>query len=233
MHKKGTLTKTHRPFVVHRLDKDTSGVMMFALSKEMQEKIMNSWHKMILERTYVAVAENPFNKKYYLTQKEGIIQDKITYNKKHIGYVSKEDDKNAITARTHYKILQEGKNFTLFQLDLDTGRKNQIRIHLSNIKYPIAGDENYRAKTNPLGRLALHARSLVFIHPVTKEKMKFEIPEDKSWLQLVNKNETREKTDLNKKDFLSHSQMNEELKITSYKKLNKMDFIQRGKFRGK
>ena len=64
MHKKGTLTKTHRPFVVHRLDKDTSGVMMFALSKEMQEKIMNSWHKMILERTYVAVAENPLNKKY-------------------------------------------------------------------------------------------------------------------------------------------------------------------------
>ena len=233
MHKKGTFTKTHRPFVVHRLDKDTSGVMMFALSKEMQEKIMNSWHKIILERTYIAVAENPFNKKYYLTQKEGIIQDKITYNKKHFGYVSKEEDKNSVTARTHYKILQEGKNYTLFQLDLDTGRKNQIRIHLSNKKYPIAGDENYHAKTNPLGRLALHARSLVFIHPVTKEKMKFEIPEDKSWLQLVNKNETREKTDLNKKDFLSHSQMNEELKITSHKKLNKMDFIQRGKFRGK
>ena len=233
MHKKGTLSKTHRPFAVHRLDKDTSGVMMFALSKEMQEKIMNSWHKIILERTYIAVAENPLNKKYYLTEKDGIIQDKISYNKKHFGYVSKEEDKNSVAARTHYKILQEGKNYTLFQLDLDTGRKNQIRIHLSNKKYPIAGDENYHAKTNPFGRLALHAKNLVFIHPVTKEKMKFEIPEDKSWLQLVNKNETREKTDLNKKDFLSPSQMNEELKITSHKKLNKMDFIQRGKFRGK
>ena len=233
MHKKGTLSKTHRPFAVHRLDKDTSGVMMFALSKEMQEKIMNSWHKIILERTYIAVAENPLNKKYYLTEKDGIIQDKISYNKKHFGYVSKEEDKNSVTARTHYKILQEGKNYTLFQLDLDTGRKNQIRIHLSNKKYPIAGDENYHAKTNPFGRLALHAKNLVFIHPVTKEKMSFEIPEDNSWLQVVNKKEAKEKSISNKKDFSTSSITEDEIKITSHKKLNKMDFIQRGKLNKK
>lgn len=233
MHKKGTLSKTHRPFAVHRLDKDTSGVMMFALSKEMQEKIMNSWHKIILERTYIAVAENPLNKKYYLTEKDGIIQDKISYNKKHFGYVSKEEDKKSVAARTHYKILQEGKNYTLFQLDLDTGRKNQIRIHLSNKKYPIAGDENYHAKTNPFGRLALHAKNLVFIHPVTKEKMSFEIPEDNSWLQVVNKNEAKEKSISNKKDFSTSSKTEDEIKITSHKKLNKMDFIQRGKLNKK
>ncbi|MBQ3023698.1 MAG: RluA family pseudouridine synthase [Spirochaetaceae bacterium] len=189
MYKRGIYSKTHRPFPVHRLDKDTSGVMMFALSQEMQQKIMNTWHKMILERTYIAVAENPLNQKYYLTEKSGIIDDKITYNKKHIGYISKNNETtDGIVAKTHYTILNEGKHYSLFKLNLDTGRKNQIRIHLSNKKYPIAGDKNYHAKTNPFGRLALHARTLSFIHPVTKEKLTFEIPEDSTWEKLVTNN---------------------------------------------
>lgn len=189
MYKRGIYSKTHRPFPVHRLDKDTSGVMMFALSQEIQQKIMNTWHKMILERTYIAVAENPLNQKHYLTEKSGIIDDKITYNKKHIGYISKNNETtDGIVAKTHYTILNEGKHYSLFKLNLDTGRKNQIRIHLSNKKYPIAGDKNYHAKTNPFGRLALHARSLSFIHPVTKEKLTFEIPEDSTWEKLVTNN---------------------------------------------
>lgn len=189
MHKKGIWSKSHRPFAVHRLDKFTSGVMMFALSQDIQQKIMNSWHKIILDRTYIAVAENPINKNFYFTEKSGVIEDKIVYNKKHIGYVSKANNNSeGIIAKTHYEIILEGKHYTIFKLNLDTGRKNQIRIHLANKKYPIAGDKNYHAKTNPFGRLALHARTLSFIHPVTKEKLTFEIPEDSTWEKLVTNN---------------------------------------------
>ena len=90
-----------------------------------------------------------------------------------------------ITARTHYRIIASGKFHTLFELSLDTGRKNQIRAHLSSKGYPLAGDENYRAKTDPFGRLALHARTLEFDHPYTGQHMKFEIPEPAEWLSTV------------------------------------------------
>ena len=232
MQKKGSWSKTHRPFSVHRLDKETSGVMMFALSQEMQQQIMNTWHKMILERTYVAVAENPKYKSDYFKQKSGIINDKIAYNKHHIGYIPKEDAKNeSVVARTNYKILKEGKVYSFFELNLDTGRKNQIRVHLSGNKYPLAGDENYRAKTNPFGRLALHAKTLVFIHPVTKQKMTFEVPEDESWLKTV---ETYNQNIFEHKEH--HKKISDEdidVKFSTKKQLSKMDFIQRGKFQKK
>ena len=116
-------------------------------------------------------------------------------------------------------------------MNLDTGRKNQIRVHLSGNKYPLAGDENYRAKTNPFGRLALHAKTLVFIHPVTKQKMTFEVPEDESWLKTV---ETCKQNFYNNK---LHNKTNSEeiidVKFSTKKQLSKMDFIQRGKFQNK
>mgnify|MGYP003288760487 CR=1 FL=1 len=97
---------------------------------------------------------------------------------------AKAEKKETVSAITNYKILKQGRNFTLFELELDTGRKNQIRAHLSSIGYTICGDVNYRAKTNKFGRLALHARVLEFIHPVTKEKLRFEIPENESWSKI-------------------------------------------------
>ena len=93
-----------------------------------------------------------------------------------------------ISARTHYKIIARGKTHTLFELSLDTGRKNQIRAHLSSKGYPLAGDDNYRAKTNPFARLALHARTLEFTHPFTGEHKVFEIPEPEEWLTFVQNN---------------------------------------------
>ena len=95
------------------------------------------------------------------------------------------DNAKTVEARTNYKILIRGKTHTLFELELDTGKKNQIRAHLASRHYPLAGDENYRAKTDPFHRLCLHARTLEFIHPVTGQKMKFEEAESAEWQEYV------------------------------------------------
>lgn len=272
MRKKGTYNSNHRPFVVHRLDRDTSGVMMFALTQDAQKKIMENWQKMIKERLYRAVAENP---KTGFLPETGTIDDEIAYNAHNIGFVPKKDDhpapnnatkkalhaeKNAsrneksiyernllikngkaefktISARTNYKIIMRGKYHTLFELSLETGRKNQIRAHLANKGYPLAGDENYRAQTDPFHRLALHARTLEFTHPYTEKHMKFEIPEPQEWMETVQQNSgnipavwatktQRDRKHENKKNYAEFSGQ----KIPSHKKLSKMDFISRGKF---
>jgi 23S rRNA pseudouridine1911/1915/1917 synthase len=217
LRKRGECTTKHKPFVVHRLDRDTSGVMMFAMSEIAQKKIMDNWHTMVTERLYRAVAENPKGRSL---GDEGILDSPIAYNAHNIGFVPHTGDRpsderqikksrsrasfgeksiheksvaikngraefKTISARTHYKVICRGAKHTLFELSLDTGRKNQIRAHLSDQGYPLAGDENYRARTNPFGRLALHARTLEFNHPFTREHLKFEVPEPEQWLKLV------------------------------------------------
>ncbi|MCR4790419.1 MAG: RluA family pseudouridine synthase [Treponemataceae bacterium] len=187
MRKSGKWSKFHRPFAVHRLDRDTSGVMVFALNERCQKKMMDKWQSIVSERSYIALAENPQDKRREL-QESGTIDKPIFLNSKnHGGYVSKnkQDTNKSLSAITHYKILKRGKKYTLFQLDLETGRKNQIRAHLSSAGYPLAGDKNYGAKTDPFGRLALHARTLEFIHPTSNEKMKFEVEEPVEWEKLI------------------------------------------------
>lgn len=202
LRKQGIVNSKHKPFPVHRLDRDTSGVMMFALSEQAQKKIMNSWHKMVTERLYHALAEiSPLAKKNPLMA-EGLIDDPISLNAYNIGYVKKNRKKiisdkvelsdkkfnnHEMPARTHYKKLIEGSNYALFELSLDTGKKNQIRAHLSAHGYPIAGDKEHRSYTNPFNRLCLHARTLEFIHPFTGEKMRFEVPEPEQWSEFVKK----------------------------------------------
>ncbi len=190
MRKNGSLNGHHKPLVVHRLDRDTSGVMMFALTEAAQKKIMDSWHTMVSERLYRAVAENPANRHTFLP-KEGLIDDPLAFNSHTMGYVPKErvDDQGpkvkTVEARTNYTTVLRGESHTLFELSLDTGKKNQIRAHLASKGYPLAGDENYRAKTDPFHRLALHARTLAFKHPFTGEEMKFEVKEPEEWLEYV------------------------------------------------
>ncbi len=188
MRKNGTYSAKHRPFVVHRLDRDTSGVMMFALNENSKKIIMDDWQKIVTARTYSAVAENPKNVRAALPE-SGTISSALAYNAYNVAFVPKEGDKfKTVSAITNYKIVRRGKFFTLFELDLETGRKNQIRAHLASKGYPIVGDKNYRAKTNPFERLALHARVLEFEHPFTKEKLRFEIPEPENWQKLVEGN---------------------------------------------
>lgn len=240
MRRQGTYSKTHKPLIVHRLDRDTSGVMMFALNENAQKKIMNNWHSMLTERLYHAVAENPKNPSKIL-EKEGVIDLPLAQNAYHVGYVKNKSDDEAktVNARTHYKILLQGPTHTLFELSLDTGKKNQIRAHLSSLGYPLAGDENYRAKTDPFHRLALHARTLEFIHPTTNQKMRFEIPEDDSWKKYVEKGDFNPETPIWLDKKAIHKLQENSLKIEktqihlSKKQSIHLDFISRGKLEKK
>lgn len=197
MRKKGTYSAKHRPFAVHRLDRETSGVMMFALSEAAQKKIMDSWHQMVSERLYRAVAENPKNPKKLLPL-SGLIDDDLAFNAYNVGFVPKKSGKaddfgagkkepKTVPARTNFTTILRGKTHTLFELSLDTGKKNQIRAHLASKGYPLAGDNKFRAKTDNFGRLCLHARTLEFTHPFSGQKLRFEVPEPKEWKIYVEK----------------------------------------------
>lgn len=153
-------------FVLHRLDRDTSGIMMFAKNQCVKERLQSNWGSMITTRTYVAVVEGRPEKE------TDLIVSNLVENRKMQVYVSLEGDgKEAIT---HYRLLQTNNRYSLLELDLETGRKNQIRAQMQSIGHPVAGDSKYGAETNPAGRLMLHARKLCFIHPTTGEEMRFE-----------------------------------------------------------
>ncbi len=223
-------------FVVHRLDRDTSGVMLFVLSEAVQHKVLAQWHTMVTERLYRAVAENPRRREDALPD-SGTIDAPLAQNARHVGYVPHDADDHAKTveARTHFAVIARGKTHTLFELSLDTGKKNQIRAHLASRRYPLAGDENYRARTDPFHRLALHARTLAFVHPVTARPMKFEVPESGEWLSYVERGDStpeipvwRDRGSPYNKKPASLPQGAERMP-PSRKELRKMDFIARGK----
>ena len=149
----------------------TSGIMMFAKNQKVKEQLQSNWSEAITQRTYVAVIEGRPEKD------TDLIVSNLVENKHMQVYVTQDGDgKEAIT---RYRLLQTNNRYSLVELDLETGRKNQIRAQMQSIGHPIAGDSKYGAETNPAGRLMLHARRLCFIHPVTGEEMRFEtrIPE--------------------------------------------------------
>ena len=236
MRKKGTFSASRHPFTVHRLDRDTSGVMMFALSEAVQKKVLASWHQMVTERLYHAVAENPHGNSPALPD-SGIIDDPLAQNAHHVGYVPADGDAGTktVAARTHYKVLLRGETHTLFELSLDTGKKNQIRAHLAAHGCPLAGDENYRARTDPFHRLALHARTLAFIHPVSGEQMRFEVPEPDDWAAYVRAGDRHPETPVWNREHARrpHSTKPEAApkKRMSRKEMSHMDFIAQGKAR--
>lgn len=153
-------------FVVHRLDQQTSGLMMFAKNQHAKDTMQHNWNNMVISRTYVAVVEGR------LDQQEGVVQSYLAENSAHEVYSTKrpEDGKLAVT---RYKVLDERPAFSLVELSLDTGRKNQIRVHMKDLGHPISGDKRYGARTSPIHRMALHARTLRFVHPVTRKDMNF------------------------------------------------------------
>ena len=236
MRKKGSFSAGHRPFTVHRLDRDTSGVMMFALSEGIQKKVMGSWQRMVTERLYHAVAENPRGAVPALPD-SGMIDDPLAQNSRHVGYVPDActGSRKTVEARTHYKVLVRGETHTLFELSLDTGKKNQIRAHLAAHGYPLAGDENYRARTDPFHRLALHARTLAFMHPTSGEQLRFEVPEPDTWAEYVKAGDKHPEPAIWRQEH-GRSQRPDrppvvQQKRLSRKELSRMDFIAQGKAR--
>ena len=152
-------------FILHRLDRDTSGLMMFAKSRKVQQILQADWNEMITERSYVAVVEGKPEKE------TDLLTSYLMENSAMKVYVTTQGDGQE--AITRYKVLKSNNQYSLLQLDLETGRKNQIRAQLESIGHPIAGDDKYGAATNPAGRLALHARKLCFIHPEIHEALRF------------------------------------------------------------
>ncbi|UOF92834.1 RluA family pseudouridine synthase [Fodinisporobacter ferrooxydans] len=167
----------NRVFVVHRLDRETSGVMMYAKREQIQEHLQSTWRNTVVERTYVAVVEG------CVAKSEGTIRSWLKESKTLQMYSSRTDN-GGLEAITHYKVLQADREYSLLEVKLETGRKNQIRVHMQEIGHSIVGDKRYGAKKNPIGRLGLHARVLTFRHPATGQLLSFETEIPKKFLRL-------------------------------------------------
>ncbi|GAB6275625.1 MAG: hypothetical protein SAMD01599839_01650 [Rectinema sp.] len=159
-----------RPAVVHRLDRDTSGVMMFAKSAMGKKILMSRWNELVKERIYVALAEGTFQ------EESGLFDSWLVENRAGTVYVAKAGTGGALRAVTKWRVLRGGNRYCLLELSLETGRKHQIRAQLSAVGHPVAGDARYGARGDPLGRLCLHATTLTIEHPFTRHIMRFESP---------------------------------------------------------
>ena len=155
-------------FIVHRLDRETSGVMIFAKTEEMQQILQTNWQKMVLERTYVAVVEGKVEKN------NDTIVSYLKENSAFVTFSSDKEIEGSKKAITHYTVLKRSKGFSLVEANIETGRKNQIRVHMQSLGHSVVGDKKYGATTNPLGRLGLHAKSIIFKHPKTGKVLSFQ-----------------------------------------------------------
>ena len=170
-HCKGQLSGINgvlRPGIVHRIDRDTSGLLIFAKDPQTKYDLQDDWNDSIIERKYVAVVEG-------IPQKEeGTVISWLKDNPVTKFVTSSPTDNGGKKSITHYKVLDTyGTSYSLVEFELETGRKNQIRVHASIMGHPIAGDRKYGARSNPIARLALHAMTISFRHPVTGEPLKF------------------------------------------------------------
>lgn len=170
-------SRGNRIFVVHRLDRDTSGVMMYAKDEKTQHTLRDYWHDIVYDRRYVAIVSGEMEKD------GGTVQSWLTDHKLYVSS-SPTDDGGKLSV-THYRTIKRANGFSLVELQLETGRKNQIRVHMQSLGHPVLGDERYGCEINPLGRLALHAFKLCFQHPVTGERMEFETPYPAAFKSLM------------------------------------------------
>ena len=165
-------------FIIHRLDRDTSGLMMFAKNEKAKEAMQHNWNNMVLNRKYVTVVEG------HVEEPQGVVRSYLGETSQ-FEVFSTDDPSQGKLAVTRWTRLKEGSEYSLLEVELDTGRKNQIRVHMKDIGHPISGDRKYGAEASPIHRLALHARTLRFIHPVTRREMLFETPVPSSFIRLA------------------------------------------------
>lgn len=165
--------KHNRVFVVHRLDEDTSGVLMIAKNPEIQQALQGKWNDLVSKRGYYAIVEGR------MKEKSGTIKSYLKKNAQNLMYSSKKAGDGQL-AVTHYKVIKENDKYSLLDVNIDSGRKNQIRVHLGEMGHYVIGDDKYGEPSNPLKRLGLHAYELDLTHPITGKKMKFtaKMPEE-------------------------------------------------------
>ena len=176
--RKGNPKSKIKLFVVHRLDRDTSGVLIFAKSYSIREKFTAQWEQ--VEKKYVAVVHGT------LAEKSGILESFLAEGDDY-KMRSVENPKDGVFARTQYKVIKASKNYSLLEIQLLTGKKNQIRVHLSDKGHPIVGDKKYSKGAK--GRLALHALSIRFKHPFTNQEMTFETKMPDYFLTFFNRSD--------------------------------------------
>ena len=163
--------------VVHRLDRDTSGLMVYAKDIDTEQILEHNWHQIVYDRRYVAVVRGE------MEQDEGTIQNWLKDNKAYVTYSSPVDNGGKL-AITHFHVLDRTTEHSLVEYKLETGRKNQIRVHSADMGHPVCGDTKYGNGDDPLHRLCLHAWLLCFSHPITGEAMEFETPIPTAFKQL-------------------------------------------------
>jgi len=180
-------------YVVHRLDRETSGLLVFARSEELQHYMRQYWRELVTERTYIALTEGVLN------PREGQIKSWFTEDKRNAMVYSSPVDDGGDLAITNYKTLKvsapiansqqptANSQFSLVELHLETGRTNQIRVHLASKGCPVVGDRKYGHgnESSPIDRLCLHAKVLAFIHPVTEKTVRFESPVPKEFNRVL------------------------------------------------
>jgi len=157
-----------RVFVVHRLDEDTSGVLMFAKSLDLRDALQDDWNNIVTKRGYYAIVEGN------LEDKEGVVKSYLHKTKTNMMFSGhKGRDGEGQYAETEYKVVKNNDNYSLIDVNLKTGRKNQIRVHMNDLGHPVVGDKKYGIKNADATRLMLHAYEINFIHPFTKKLVKF------------------------------------------------------------
>lgn len=172
--------KHSRVFVVHRLDEDTSGVLVFAKNHRIQTALQTNWSEIVSKRGYYAVVEGNMDKK------EDTFIDYLAENSLHLMYVTK-DKKNGKKCITQYSVIKSNKQYSLLDVHIFSGRKNQIRVQLGSRGHHVIGDDKYGEPSNPIKRLGLHAYELSFINPLTKKEHTFKSDIPTSFLDLFKK----------------------------------------------
>ncbi len=165
-------------FVVHRLDRETSGLMVFARNEEVKHQLQEKWNEADTAKTYVAIVEGQVEKKVG-TIVSYLSEDKVF--KVH----SSQNPKSGQKAITQYSLINSNANYSLLEVNIETGRKNQIRVHMQDIGHSIVGDKKYGAVSGPIRRLGLHAQKLEFVHPVSTKKLRFETKIPPAFLALM------------------------------------------------
>lgn len=158
--------KKNNIFIIHRLDKDTSGIVIFAKSEKVKNLYQDDWNKICKKRSYIAIIEGK------LDNKEGTIKSYLKENSNNVVYSTKDPDGKL--AITKYKVIKENDKYSMLEVLIETGRKNQIRVHLKELGHPVIGDKKYDSSINPIKRLGLHANKLEIINPVTNKLNKYE-----------------------------------------------------------